>query len=204
MIDLYTSPTPNGRKPAIMLEEVGLPYTIHKIDLSQGEQFSPEFVAINPNSKIPAIIDQETGLTIFESGAILIYLAEKTGQLLPKEHGKPRYATLQWLMFQMGSVGPMFGQLGHFLNSAPETVEYGINRYATETYRLLHVMDGRLARAAYLAGDYSIADIATYPWVAIYHHLGVDLTPYPNLQRWLTILAQRPAIQQGMAILKQP
>jgi len=153
MIDLYTYPTPNGRKPAIMLEEVGLPYTPKKVDLSKGEQFNPEFVAINPNSKIPAIVDHETGFTIFESGAILIYLAEKTGQLLPKDYGKPRYDVLQWLMFQMGNIGPMFGQLGHFRHLAPEPVEYGINRYEKETNRLLKVMDEHLARTEYLAGD---------------------------------------------------
>jgi GST-like protein len=202
MIDLYTYPTPNGRKPAIMLEELGLPYTIKKVDLSQGEQFKADFVAINPNSKIPAMVDHKTGLTIFESGAILIYLAEQTGQLLPKAPSKPRYDVLQWLMFQMGNVGPMFGQLGHFRHSAPETVEYGINRYETETNRLLQVMEGHLAHTDYLAGDYSIADIATYPWVAIYGHLGVDIAPYPNVKRWLDQLAERPAVQNGMAILK--
>jgi GST-like protein len=203
MIDLYTYPTPNGRKPAIMLEEVGLPYTIKKVDLSKGEQFNPEFVAINPNSKIPAIVDHETGLTIFESGAILIYLAEKTGQLLPKDSGKTRYDVLQWLMFQMGNVGPMFGQLGHFRHSAPEKVKYGITRYETETYRLLTVMDGHLGRSEYLGGDYSIADIATYPWVAIYNHLNVDIRSYSHVQRWLAALAERPAVHKGMAILKQ-
>jgi len=203
MIDLYTYPTPNGRKPAIMLEEVGLPYTPKKVDLSKGEQFNPEFVAINPNSKIPAIVDHETGFTIFESGAILIYLAEKTGQLLPKDYGKPRYDVLQWLMFQMGNIGPMFGQLGHFRHLAPEPVEYGINRYEKETNRLLKVMDEHLARTEYLAGDYSIADIATYPWAAIYNHLGVEISPYPNVKRWLDTLAERPAVQRGMALLKQ-
>jgi GST-like protein len=202
MIDLYTYPTPNGRKPAIMLEEIGLPYIVKKVDLSQEEQFKPEYVAINPNSKIPAIVDHDTGLTIFESGAILIYLAEKTGQLLPKDYDKPRYDVLQWLMFQMGNVGPMFGQLGHFRHSAPAKVEYGINRYEKETYRLLNVMDGHLADAEYLAGDYSIADIATYPWVAIYNHLGIDMSPYPHVKRWLEVLAERPAVQTGMMVLK--
>ena len=202
MIDLYTYPTPNGRKPAIMLEEVGLPYTIKKVDLSKGDQFKSDFVTINPNSKIPAITDPETGLTIFESGAILIYLAEKTGQLLPKDYDKPRYDVLQWLMFQMGNIGPMFGQLGHFRHSAPETVEYGIQRYEQETNRLLNVMNGQLAQTEYLAGDYSIADIATYPWAAIHSHLGVDVDPYPNVQRWLSALSQRPAIQKGMAVLQ--
>ena len=202
MIDLYTYPTPNGRKPAIMLEEVGLSYTVKKVDLSQGEQFSPEFVAINPNSKIPAIIDHETGLTIFESGAILIYLAEKTGKFLPRDYGKARYDVIQWLMFQMGNVGPLFGQLGHFRHSVREKVEYGINRYEKETNRLLGVMEAHLERSAYLAADYSIADMATYPWVAIYKHLQVDITPYPNVKRWLEALAERPAVQKGMGILK--
>jgi GST-like protein len=203
MIELYTYPTPNGRKPAIMLAEVGLPYSLKRIDLSNKEQFDPDFVAISPNSKIPAIIDTDNSITLFESGAILIYLAEKTGQLLPQAPSPQRYITLQWLMFQMGNVGPMFGQLGHFRHGAPTTVDYGINRYEAETKRLLAVMDGHLMHHEYLAGnDYSIADISTYPWVAIYNHLGVPIDPYPQVQRWLSTLAQRPAVQTGMAIMQ--
>jgi GST-like protein len=203
MIELYTYPTPNGRKPAIMLEEVGLPYCLKRIDLSNKEQFDPDFVAISPNSKIPAIIDTDNGIRLFESGAILIYLAEKTDQLLPQNYSPQRYIILQWLMFQMGNVGPMFGQLGHFRHGAPTTVDYGINRYEAETKRLLSVMDGHLAHHEYLAGsDYSIADISTYPWVAIHSHLGVPIDPYPHVHRWLSLLAQRPAVQTGMAIMK--
>ncbi|HEY9734788.1 MAG TPA: glutathione S-transferase N-terminal domain-containing protein [Trichocoleus sp.] len=201
MIELYTFTTPNGRKPAILLEETGLPYTTHKVDISKGEQFKPDFVAINPNSKIPAVHDQETGVTVFESGAILIYLAEKTGQFLPQE-GQPRYQALQWLMFQMGGVGPMFGQLGHFRRSAPEPIDYAVNRYEKEVLRLLGVMDKQLAEHAFLAGDYSIADMATYPWVAAYDYLGVSLEQFPNVQRWASALIERPAVQKGMAILQ--
>lgn len=201
MIELYTFTTPNGRKPAILLEETGLPYTTHKVDISKGEQFKPDFVAINPNSKIPAVHDQETGVTVFESGAILIYLAEKTGQFLPQE-GQPRYQALQWLMFQMGGVGPMFGQLGHFRRSAPEPIDYAVSRYEKEVLRLLGVMDKQLAEHAFLAGDYSIADMATYPWVAAYDYLGVSLEQFPNVQRWASALIERPAVQKGMAILQ--
>ncbi|MDJ0799642.1 MAG: glutathione binding-like protein [Calothrix sp. MO_167.B12] len=199
MIDLYTFTTPNGRKPAIMLEEVGLPYTLHKIDISKGEQFTPEFIAINPNSKIPAIIDQETGITVFESGAMLIYLAEKTGQLLPN-NTSDRSKVIEWLMFQMASVGPMFGQLGHFRRSAPEKISYAINRYEKEVLRLLGVLEGQLKEQEYIAGDYSIADIATYPWVAAYPYLGVALDDYPHVKRWVETMEQRPAVQAGMAL----
>ncbi len=199
MIDLYTFTTPNGRKPAILLEEVGLPYDLHRVDIRQGEQFSPEFIALNPNSKIPVIVDREAGITVFESGAILIYLAEKSGQFLPQATA-PRLAVLQWLMFQMGSVGPMFGQLSHFRRAAPEPLPYAIQRYETETLRLFGVMDRQLAQQEFLAGDYSIADIATYPWVAVYEHLGVTLAPHPHLERWVETLKARPAVQRGMAL----
>jgi len=202
MIDLYTFTTPNGRKPAIAMEEMGLPYTAHKVDISQGEQFTPEFVALNPNSKIPVMTDQETGLTIFESGAMLIYLAEKTGKLLPKEPAQ-RFEVLQWLMFQMASVGPMFGQLGHFRNAAPEEIPYAIARYEKETLRLFSVLDHQLAEQEYVAGDYSIADIAIYPWVMAYPYLQVTLEQHPNLERWTQILQARPAVQAGMAILSE-
>lgn len=202
MIDLYTFTTPNGRKPAIMLEEVGLAYNSIKIDIKKGDQFSPEFVAINPNSKIPAIVDQDTGITVFESGAILIYLAEKTGQLLPSETAN-RIKVIEWLMFQMASVGPMFGQLGHFRNYAPEKIPYAIERYEKETLRLFGVLDGELAKQEFIAGDYSIADIATYPWVAAYEYLGVTLDNHLNLKRWVETMKKRPAVQKGMAVLAE-
>jgi len=203
MIDLYTYGTPNGRKPAIMLEELELPYTIHKIDIGKGDQFSPEFIAINPNSKIPAILDRETDITVFESGAILIYLAEKTGKLLPTAVAD-RATVMEWLMFQMGNVGPMFGQLGHFRNAAPEQLPYAIARYDQETRRLLGVLDRQLADHPYIAGDYSIADIATFPWVAAVKtpHLNVPLDDFSHVQRWIEAMKARPAVQVGMDILK--
>jgi GSH-dependent disulfide-bond oxidoreductase len=199
MIDLYTFTTPNGRKASIMLEEVELPYTVHKIDISKGEQFTPEFVAINPNSKIPAIVDHETGITVFESGALLIYLAEKTGKLLPKDD-KERVTVLSWLMFQMGGVGPMLGQLNHFKKFAPEKIPYAIERYEKETLRLYGVLDKQLTEQEFICGDYSIADIATYPWIAIYEWQGLTLDSHPNLKRWVETMQQRPAVQRGMAV----
>ena len=202
MIDLYTFTTPNGRKPAILLEELKLPYSIHKIDIGKGEQFSPEFIAINPNSKIPAIIDRDTDITVFESGAILIYLAEKTGKFLPKE-GAERVRVIEWLMFQMASVGPMFGQLGHFRNAAPEQIPYAIARYKKETLRLLGVLEHQLVDKPYIAVDYSIADMATYPWVVATTspYMGLSLEEFPNVQRWIKTMESRPAVQKGMAIL---
>ncbi|MEL7036130.1 MAG: glutathione binding-like protein [Cyanobacteria bacterium J06592_8] len=202
MIDLYTFTTPNGRKPAIMLEEIGLPYNPIKIDIRKGDQFSPEFTAINPNSKIPAIVDTETGIIVFESGAILIYLAEKTGQLLPSDTAQ-RITVIEWLMFQMGSVGPMLGQLSHFRKSAPEKIPYAIERYEKETLRLFGVLDGEFAQKEFIAGDYSIADIAIYPWVAAYEYLGVTLENHPHLKRWFETLKSRPAVAKGMAVLSE-
>lgn len=199
MIDLYTFTTPNGRKASIMLEEVGLPYEVHVIDIRKDDQFTSSYVAINPNSKIPAIVDRETEITVFESGAILIYLAEKTGQLLPTET-KARFNVLQWLMLQMGSIGPMFGQLNHFKKFAPEPIPYAINRYETETYRLYGVLDKQLQANEYICGDYSIADIAIYPWVAVYDFQGLTLDNHPNLKRWTESIAQRPAVERGMAV----
>jgi GST-like protein len=199
MIDLYTFTTPNGRKASIMLEEVELPYNVHKIDITKGEQFTPEFVAINPNSKIPAIVDRDTGMTVFESGAILLYLAEKTGKLLPT-NDKERFQVLSWLMLQMGSVGPMFGQLNHFKRFAPEKIPYAIERYEKETLRLYGVLDKQLAEREFICGDYSIADIATYPWVASYEFQGLTLDNHPNLKRWVETIQQRPAVQRGMAV----
>ena len=203
MIDLYTWSTPNGRKVSIMLEETGLAYRVHKIDISKGDQFKPEFVAINPNSKIPAIIDGDgpggKQLTLFESGAIVIYLAEKTGKFLPKDPAV-RYVVLEWVMFQMGGVGPMFGQVHHFLRAAPEPVPYAIERYARETRRLYGVLDARLGKAEYLAGEYSIADIATYPWVARHEWHKVALGDFPNVERWYQTIGARPAMARGMAV----
>jgi GST-like protein len=203
MIELYTWGTPNGRKVSVMLEEVGLPYQVHAVDISKGVQLKPEFVALNPNSKIPAIVDPEgpggKPLRLFESGAILIYLAEKTGKLLPREP-EARYETLQWLMFQMGGVGPMFGQAHHFLRAAPEPVPYAVARYTKETARLYGVLDGQLGRKEYLAGAYSIADVATYPWVARHEWHRIALGDYPNVARWFAAIGARPAVQRGMSV----
>jgi len=203
MIDLYTWGTPNGRKVSIMLEETGLPYRVHKIDISKNEQFKPEFIALNPNSKIPAIVDPEgpggKPLPLFESGAILIYLAEKTGKLLAKDPAA-RYTTLQWLMFQMGGVGPMFGQVHHFLRAAPEPVPYAIERYGKETRRLYGVLDAHLGKTDFLAGDYSIADVATYPWVARHEWHKVSLGDFLNVERWYKAISARPAVVRGMQV----
>jgi GST-like protein len=208
MIDLYTWSTPNGRKISIMLEEVGLPYNVRPIDIRKNEQFAPAYVAINPNSKIPAIVDSDgpdgEPLAVFESGAILIYLAEKTGKFFPKA-GRPRYDVLQWLMFQMGGVGPMFGQNHHFRRSAPEKVPYGIERYAKETERLYGVMDARLeSQPALAAGQYTIADMATYPWVARHEWHEVQLEKYPNVKRWFDEIGKRPAVVKGMSVPTPP
>lgn len=205
MIDLYTWGTPNGRKASIMLEEVGLPYTVHLVDIRKGEQHTPEFVAVNPNSKIPAIVDPDgpdgAPITIFESGAILIYLAEKTkSDLLPADP-RGRFAALEWLMFQMGGVGPMFGQAHHFLFKPKQDVPYGKERYHNETKRLYGVMDGRLAEAPYLAGDaYTIADVATYPWVGRHERHQVALSEFPNVKRWFDEISARPAVAKGMTV----
>jgi GST-like protein len=204
MIDLYTWTTPNGRKASIMLEEVGLPYRVHAIDISKGDQFNPEFVAINPNSKIPAIVDPEGpggAMPVFESGAILIYLAEKTGELIGHD-ARSRIEAIEWLMFQMGGVGPMFGQTHHFRRFAPEPVPYAIERYTKETQRLYGVLDQRLGEAEYLAGGYSIADIATYPWTARHEWQGISLDDYPHVKRWHEAITARPAVQRGMAVPK--
>ncbi|OUL27714.1 glutathione S-transferase [Nostoc sp. T09] len=199
MIDLYTFTTPNGRKASIMLEEVELPYNVHKIDITKQEQFAPEYIAINPNSKIPAIVDQETDIKVFESGAILIYLAEKTAKLLPTDK-KDRFQVLEWLMFQMAGVGPMFGQLNHFKRFAPEKIPYAIERYEKETLRIYSVLDQQLANNEFICGDYSIADVATYPWMAIYQMQGLTLDNHPNLKRWVETVGQRPAVQRGMLV----
>ena len=208
MIDLYTWSTPNGRKVSIMLAECGLPYAVHPINIGKGEQHTPEFLAINPNNRIPAIVDSEgpggKPLRLFESGAILIYLGEKTGKLIPKD-ARARLLCLQWLMFQMGGVGPMFGQAHHFLRSAPEQVPYGIKRYTDETRRLYGVMNKRLGEAPYLAGDeYSIADIATFPWVARHEWHKVELADFPAVKRWYDAIGARPAVKKGMAVPTPP
>ena len=206
MIELYTWDTPNGRKISIMLEECGLPYSVHKVDLRKGEQFTPEFVALNPNSKIPVIVDSDgprdenagKPITLMESGAILVYLAGKTGRFLPKSV-RGKYKALEWLMFQMGGVGPMFGQLHVFLRLA-EPVPYALERYTREKNRLYGVLDRRLSEARYLAGEYSIADIATYPWVARHDFHKTDLAEYPNVKRWFDDISARPAVMRGMVV----
>lgn len=199
VIDLYTFTTPNGRKASIALEELELDYQVHTIDITKGEQFTPEFVAINPNSKIPAIVDRDTDITVFESGAILIYLAEKTGKLLPTET-KKRFEVIEWLMFQMGSVGPMFGQYNHFNHYAPEKIPYAIKRYKKETLRLYEVLNKQLADKEYICNEYSIADIAIFPWVAAYEFMGLTLDDHPHLQQWVARVEQRPAVQTGMKV----
>ena len=205
MIEAWTWPTPNGHKLHIMLEEVGLPYTVIPIDIRAGDQFRPEFLAITPNHRIPAIVDPDgpggKRFTLFESGAILIYLAEKTGQLLPADPVQ-RYTCLQWLMFQMGGVGPMFGQYNHFAVYAPEELPYAIERYTNEVRRLHRVLEKRLSESAYLAGaEYSIADIATFPWIRNPDRRGIDLAEFPAVKRWHDAIAARPAVQRGVAVL---
>jgi GST-like protein len=197
MIRLYAWHTPNGRKVSVMLEEVGLRYEIVKVNLGKREQFSPEFTAISPNQKIPAIVDG--GLALAESGAILVYLAERTGRLLPVA---TRYQTLQWLMFQMAHIGPMLGQAHHFRLQAKEKLPYAIERYEKEASRLYAVLDQQLTRQEFLAGEYSIADIATYPWVMRYFNFGVQLDDYPAVKRWTETIGARPAVERGMEVLK--
>ena len=207
MIELHTWTTPNGRKVSVMLEECGLPYSVHKVNIGQGEQFKPEFLSISPNNRIPGIVDPEgpdgKPLKLFESGAILVYLAGKTGKFLPAST-RGKYIALQWLMFQMGGVGPMFGQAHHFLRAAPEQVPYGIKRYTDETRRLYGVLDKRLAQTAYLADEYSIADIATFPWIARHEWHKVDLAEFPNVSRWYDTINRRPAVVRGMAVPTPP
>jgi GST-like protein len=204
MIDLYTWTTPNGRKASVMLEECGFAYEVHPIDIGKGAQFAAEYVAICPNSKIPALVDRETRVSLFESGAILIYLAEKAGRFLPAG-GAPRATTLSWLMWQMANVGPMFGQARHFASVAPERLPYAIDRYLTESARLLKVLDDRLAHAEYLAGDYSIADIATYPWTTAGFDTIKSVKPDvvgegAHIARWLAAIGSRAAVARGMAV----
>ena len=205
MIDLYSWATPNGHKIHIMLEETGLPYRLHKVDIGRGDQFKPDFIAINPNSKIPAIVDNEPGdgkpLALFESGAILVYLAEKTGKFLPADKRR-RYRVMEWLMFQMASIGPMYGQAWHFRSVAPERIPYAVDRYTNEVTRLLKVMEHRLQESRYLGdSDYSIADIAAWPWVKGSEKYGQNMRDFPAVARWIAEIAERPAVQRGLNAL---
>jgi len=205
-IDLYYWPTPNGWKVSIMLEEAEIPYRVIPVDIRVGDQFQAEFLKISPNNKMPAIADPEgpdgQRFTLFESGAILIYLAEKSGKFLPSQP-RDRYTVLQWLMFQMGGVGPMLGQAHHFRQYAPEKIPYAIDRYTNEATRLYRVLNQRLGEAEYVAGDYSIADMAIYPWIVPHDNQGQNLADYPHLQRWFEALRSRPAIQRGLAVLQE-
>lgn len=207
MIDLHYWPTPNGWKISIMLEEAGLPYRLVPVNIGRGEQFKPDFLAISPNNRMPAIVDDDppgggAPVSIFESGAILLYLAEKSGQFMPRDL-RGRYEVTQWLMWQMGGLGPMAGQAHHFRQYAPEKIAYGIDRYTREVNRLYGVMNRRLADRDYLAGDLSIADMAAYPWVIPFKNQGQDLEEFPHLKRWFEALGARPGVQRGMAVGKE-
>ncbi|MCE2518072.1 MAG: glutathione S-transferase N-terminal domain-containing protein [Alphaproteobacteria bacterium] len=203
MIDVYYWPTPNGHKITIALEEMGLDYTIKPVNIGAGEQFAPEFLAFSPNNRMPAIIDHDTGgdpQTVFESGAILLYLAEKTGQLMPAS-GPGRVAVMEWLMWQMGGFGPMLGQAHHFNFYAPEKIQYGMDRYSTEARRLYGVLDRRLAETPWVAGDdYTIADLAIFPWSRTYERQGVDINDFPHVQAWREKMMARPAVEKGMKV----
>ena len=206
MIDLYSWPTPNGHKVHIMLEECALPYRVHPIDIGKGDQFTPDFLAISPNNKIPALVDSEgpdgQPMSVFESGAILLYLAEKTGRFMPADT-RGRYEVLQWLMFQMGGVGPMLGQAHHFRIYAPEKIPYAVDRYTNEARRLYGVMNEQIRRTgAYIAGpDYSIADIAIYPWLRSWQNQGIDWADFPQLKDWFDRVGARPAVRRGEQVL---
>ena len=206
MIDLYTWPTPNGHKVHIFLEETGLEYNVIPVNILTGDQFDPEFLKISPNNKMPAMVDRDgpdgKPYAVFESGAMLLYLAEKTGRFMPTGMAD-RYTVIQWLMFQMGGIGPMLGQAHHFRLYAPEKIEYAFNRYTNEASRLYRVVDTRLAEVEYLAGDYSIADMATYPWLRYHENQGQKLEDYPHLKRWYDALSERPAVQKGLAVLQE-
>jgi GST-like protein len=207
MIELYTWPTPNGHKVHIMLEETGLPYNVHAVNIGAGDQFDPAYLKLNPNNKMPTIVDTEgpsgKPYTVFESGAILMYLAEKTGRFMPKDMAG-RYTVVQWVMFQMGAIGPMFGQAHHFRNYAPEKIQYAIDRYTNEAGRLYGVVDRRLAEVEYLAGgDYTIADMAAFPWMLGPERKGQNADDFPNVKRWLAAIEARPAVQRGMKVLAE-
>jgi GST-like protein len=204
MIDLHYWPTPNGWKITIMLEETALPYRVVPVNIGRGEQFRPEFLAISPNNRMPAIVDDDPPsgggpIAIFESGAILLYLAEKTGQFLPSDM-RGRYEVMQWLMWQMGGLGPMAGQAHHFRGYAPETIPYAVDRYTKEVNRLYGVLDRLLARREFVAGDYSIADMAIWPWVLPHERQGQSLEEFPNLKRWFETMRARPAVSRGQAV----
>ncbi len=206
MLDLYTWATPNGHKVHIMLEELGVDYNVIPIDIGAGDQFKPEFLKISPNNKMPALVDPDgpdgEPINLFESGAILFYLAEKTGKFMPLDP-RGRYEVMKWLMFQMGGVGPMLGQAHHFRVYAPEKIEYGIERYTSEAKRLYGVLERRLAESTYLAGDdYTIADMATFPWIRNPDRKGVDMADYPNVNRWFEDIASRPAVKRGLQVLE--
>jgi len=201
VIDLYSWTTPNGRKVSIALEELGLPYKAHPIDIGKDEQFAPDFLKISPNNRIPAIIDRDNNMSLFESGAILIYLGDKTGRLLPRD-GESRYRVIEWLMWQMGGIGPMIGQAHHFLRQNPGKAPYAEDRYHKEALRLYGVLDRRLEGRNYMAGDYSIADIATWPWISRFEWHKVDLNQFPNVKRWYVSIANRPAVQKGYQVPK--
>ncbi len=200
MIELYTWSTPNGRKVSIMLEEIGVPYTVHAVNITRGEQFDPAFLRISPNNKIPAIIDTDGGMSLMESGAILLYLAELSGRFLPTAPAT-RWRTLEWLMWQMGGIGPLLGQAHHFLHFNRGKAPYAEQRYAGEAERLYGVLDRRLQHSAYLAGDeYTIADIATWPWISRFAWQGIDLARFPDACRWYRAIAARPAVQRGFVV----
>jgi GST-like protein len=201
VIDLYTWTTPNGRKANIMLEEIGLPYTVHAIDISKDEQFAPEFLKISPNNRIPAIVDRDNGMSLMESGAILIYLADKAGKLLPKS-GMERYKVIEWLMWQMGGPGPMLGQVHHFVKYNPGKAPYAEERYLKEAARLYKVLNTQLGLHEYVAGEYSIADIAIWPWISRFEWQTINLNDYPNVKRWYLEIAKRPAVQRGYKVPK--
>ncbi|HEU0158723.1 MAG TPA: glutathione S-transferase N-terminal domain-containing protein [Hyphomicrobiaceae bacterium] len=204
MIDLYTWSTPNGRKVSIMLEECGLEYAAHAVNITKDEQFKPEFLKISPNNRIPAIIDRDNGRSLFESGAILLYLAEKTGKFWPQEPDR-RWQTVEWLMWQMGGIGPMIGQVHHFVRNNKGKAPYAEERYVKETHRLYGVLDKRLADRDYVAGVYSIADMAIWPWISRFEWHTVDLNQYPNVARWYKAIAARPAVIKGYDVpVKQP
>ncbi len=201
MIDLYTWTTPNGRKVSIALEEMGLPYTGHSVDIGKDEQFKPEFLKISPNNRIPAIVDRDNGMSLMESGAILIYLAEKSGKLLATS-GEKRMRTIEWLMWQMGGPGPMLGQVHHFVKYNPGKAPYAEERYLKEAHRLYGVLDRRLDGREYVADDYSIADIAIWPWISRFEWQTIDMKQYPNVLRWYTTIAKKPATVKGYKVPK--
>jgi GSH-dependent disulfide-bond oxidoreductase len=204
MIDLYTWSTPNGRKVSIMLEELGLDYTTHAINISKNEQFAESFLKISPNNRIPAIVDHDTGTSLMESGAILLYLAEKTGRFISSDPAT-RWETIEWLMWQMGGVGPMMGQAHHFIHFNKGKSDYAEERYLNEAKRLYGVLDRRLAGREYLVGEYSIADMATWPWISRFEWQTVNLNSYPNVKKWYLAIAARPAVQRGYHVpVKQP